>query len=131
VEPSDDAHAEVEHGQVGVLSFFPAHQQAAESMQEGVGALHHPPPRLLASALFRRARMWPSRAHVPCEAVGIGPPAHLLVVIAGVQAQVLASAPGGPGAPDWHRVKGLLQQLVVVRVGASDHEAEGDTSPVG
>jgi len=55
--PGDDTEREVEHGEVGVGAFCPAHEQPAEAVEPAVGALGHPAARLEARLAFDRLRL--------------------------------------------------------------------------
>lgn len=124
----------MEHGQVVVGFFGPTNQQVAVAVEPGVGAFDDPAagalPGLPGFCFFAPA---PDMGRV---AVGRDDFAHLLAIIARVQAQVLL----GPGRRP--RGSGLLHggrlahqcafhQFHIVPVGPVKHQADGNALGLG
>jgi len=79
----------VEHGEVGVGAFLPAGEDAAEAVEPGVGALDDPAAGAEASLLLDRLSLLSAAADVGGEAELGGEFAHLVVVVAAVEAETL------------------------------------------
>src|SRR5687768_8484627 len=76
--PRDQPEREVGHGEVGIGALLPADQDAAEAVEPGMGALHHPPPRLGAGVALG-SDLLAARAQVQGEAERLGPRPRLVI----------------------------------------------------
>jgi len=79
----------VEHGEVGVGAFLPAGEDAAEAIQPGVGAFDDPAASPEAGLVFDCVRFFAAAADVGGERELLGEVAHLVVVVAAVEAEAL------------------------------------------
>ncbi len=77
----------MQKGDVVLGGFIPAHQDAPEAVQPTVGAFHHPAPGFEPSLSFDGLRLLAPTADVGGEAELVHDAAHLLKVVALVQAQ--------------------------------------------
>ena len=104
----------MKHGEVGVGAFLPADEDAAETIQPGVGAFDDPAARAEAGLAFDRLRLFATPADVGGESKLLGKLADLVVVVGGVEAQPLGLLPGRIGPFDRDRLDRLPGELVVV-----------------
>ena len=104
----------MEHGEVGVGSFLPAGEDAAEAIQPGVGALDDPAACAEAGLAFDRLRLFAPAADVGGERELRGELADLVVVVGRVEAQPLRPLAGRLGPVDRDRLDRLPGELVVV-----------------
>ena len=126
-----EATDEVKHGLV-VLGFFtPACEDAAKAIEPTMGAFDYPAADFLTGSLSLGGSFLALRADVGDEAVGLEEGAHLIVVVALVQAGVLRVRLGRLGPVDRDALDGRFKQLEVVAVGSSHRERDGHaaTSP--
>src|SRR3954471_21860561 len=86
--PGNDGEGEVEQGEVVGRLFGPADQDGAEAVEPGVGALHHPAPRLGTGVRLGPGFLAPA-AQVKREAEFRGQGTRLLVVEALIETEVL------------------------------------------
>ncbi len=126
----------MQHGQVGVLAFFPAHQQPSKSVEPAVGALHNPArsapcvsaqPILLSALASTR----------PLSARQAGLPEHqarTVPCILGVVAQVHAQARARLAFPrlfDGQVRQCLSHQRHIVPVGRRCHDRQRQARAIG
>ncbi len=104
----------MEHGEVGVGAFLPAGEDAAETIQPGVGAFDDPAAGAEAGLVFDRLRFFATAADVGGESELRGELADLVVVVGGVEAQPLGPLAGRRGPCDGDRLDRLTGELVVV-----------------
>ena len=104
----------MKHGEVGVGAFLPADEDAAETIQPGVGALDDPAAGAGAGLVFDRLRLFATAADVGGESKLAGKLADLVVVVGGVEAQPLRPLPGRLGPFDGDRLDRLSGELMVV-----------------
>ena len=104
----------MEHCEVGVGSFLPAGEDAAEAVEPGVGAFDDPAAGAEACLVFDRFRLVPAAADVGGERELFGEVTDLFVVVGGVEAEALRSLPGRPGAFDRDRLDRPPRELVIV-----------------
>jgi hypothetical protein len=84
----------VEHCEVGVGSFLPAGEDAAEAVEPGVGAFDDPAVGAEAGLTLDRLRFVTAAADVGGERELLGELADLFVVVGGVEAEALRPPPG-------------------------------------
>ena len=125
---SDEGAGEVKEGEVVGANSLPAHEQAAEAVVPGVGALHHPAARLALHAAEQR--LLAAAPDVGCDPASPNGSLRIGVVVALVEAEVLRSAGAARRAHD-HRVEGLGNEPLVVDVGAGDLGGQRDAASVG
>ena len=77
----------MDHGRVGVIALLPAHQPATAAIHPAVCALHHPASGFEVRMAHDRLGFFATRANVGRKARLFSDGAHLIVVIAGIQAQ--------------------------------------------
>ena len=75
----------------------PADQNAPEAVHPDVGAFHHPAPGFEAGLFLDGLSLFPTAADVGREAELVHGPAHLIKVVALVQAQTLGMLRAGRG----------------------------------
>ena len=112
--PGDEAAGEVEHREVGVGVFLPAGEDAAETIQPGVGAFDDPAAGAEAGLVFDRLRLFATAPDVGAESELGGKLADLVVVVGGIEAQPLRPLAGRPRSYDRDRLDRLPGELVVV-----------------
>ena len=124
----DEGAGQMKEGKVVGADSLPAHEQSAEAVVPGVGALHHPAARLPLDAAEQGFLTAASDVGGdPSDADGgLG----VLEVVAFVEAQVLGPAWASRRAHD-HRVERLSNQPLVVDVGAGDLGGQRNAAPVG
>lgn len=121
----------MEHREVGVSALLPAHEDAAEAMQPGVGALDHPAAGAEAGFALERLGLLAARADMRGEAELVEQFSHLVVVVASVEAERLRRGTRRAGPGDRDRVDRRARQLEVVAVGARRVDRERDAFPLG
>jgi hypothetical protein len=104
----------VKHGEVGVGAFLPAGEDAAETIQPGVGALDNPAACAEASLALDRLRLFAATADVGGERKLLGELADLLVVVGGVEAEPLRKLRCRRGPLDRDRLERWPGELVIV-----------------
>lgn len=116
--PGDQAAGEVEHGEVGVGSFFPAGEDAAEAIQPRVGALDDPAAGAEAGLVLDRFGFFAAAADMGGEAELGEQVAYLAVVVALIEADALRPAPGRLRPLDRDRLDRCAAEFEVVEVRA-------------
>jgi hypothetical protein len=129
--PGDEAAGEVEHGEVGVGAFLPADEDATEAVQPGVGALDDPAAGTEARLALDRLRLVAAAADVRGERELRREFAHLVVVVAAVEAQSLRPLPCRLRALDRDRLDRGAAELEVVQVRARRRDPERDALTLG
>lgn len=124
----DEGAGQVEEAVVVGANPLPAHEQTAEAVVPGVGALHDPASRLPLNA----AQEWllPAPADVRGDPAGPDGRLGVLVVVPLVEAEVLGAARAARSTSD-HRVERLPDEPLVVHVGAGDLGGQRNASTVG
>jgi len=121
----------VEHGKVGVGSFLPAGEDAAEAVEPGVGAFDDPATSAEAGLALDRLRFFAAAADVGGEGELRGELVHLGVVVALVEAQALRLFGGRLGPLDRDRLDRGACELEVVQVRARRRDPERDALALG
>jgi hypothetical protein len=121
----------VEHREVGVGAFFPAGEDAAEAVEPGVAAFDDPAAGAEAGLLFDRVCFLAAGADVGGEAELGRELAYLVVVVAGVEAEVLRPLRARLGTVDRDRFECLPGQLEVDLVGGRRGDRERDALALG
>jgi hypothetical protein len=121
----------MEHGEVVLGALLPADKQATEAVEPGVGALNDPAPGSMADLAGECLDLLAARAQVQREAELGGQLAHLIVVIALIEAEALRMRLGRRRSRDDDAFQRGPRQLVIVAVGARDADAYGDAGSVG
>jgi hypothetical protein len=104
----------------------PADEEAAEAVEPGVGALDDPAAGAEAGLALERLRFLAAGADVRGEAELVDERAHLVVVVALVQAEPLRPLRSGLRPLDRDRLDRLSDQLEVVQVCARWRDPERD-----
>lgn len=120
----------MQHREVVLGALLPAHEQAPEAVEPGVGALDHPTPGAVAGLVPDGVGLLAAGAKVQGEAELGGEGAGLGVVVALVDAEPLRRLVGRLRTLDDDALDRLAGELVVVAVGAGDGEAERDPAAV-
>ena len=131
VAPGDEAAGEVEHREVGVGAFLPAGEDATEAIQPGVRALDDPAARSEAGLALERPRFLAAAANVRGEAELFEQLAHLVVVVAAVEAEPLRLLGCRLGPLDRDRLDRRACQLEVVAVRARRADPDRDALALG
>jgi hypothetical protein len=121
----------VEHGEVGVGAFLPADEDAAEAVEPGVGAFDDPAAGAEAGLAFNRLCFVAAAADVRGEAELRRELAHLVVVVAAIEAEPVRPLPGRAGALDRDRLERGAGELEVVQVRARWRDPERDALALG
>lgn len=121
----------MEHCEVGVGAFLPAGEDAAEAIEPGVRAFDDPAAGAEAGLLFDRLRFFTTAAYVRGERELGGKLAHLVVVVAAVEAEILRPLPGRLGPLDRDRLERGAAELEVVQVRARWRDRERDALTLG
>lgn len=129
--PGDQAAGEVEHGEVGVGAFLPADEDAAEAVEPGVGAFDDPAAGAEAGLALDRLRLVAAAADVRSERELRREFAHLVVVVAAVEAQSLWPPPCWPWPLDRDRLERGAAELEVDYVRARRRDPERDALALG
>ena len=116
----------MEHGEVGVCSFLPADEDAAEAVEPGLRALDDPAAGAEAGLALERLRLQAAGADVRGEAELARQLVHLGEVVALVQAEPVRPLRGRLGPLDRDRLQGRAGELEVVYVRARRFDAERD-----
>jgi hypothetical protein len=124
--PRDETAGEVEHCEVGVGSFLPAHEDAAEAVEPGLGALDDPAAGAEAGLALERLRFLAARADVGSEAELPGELVHLGEVVALVQQETLGLRARRLRPLDRDRLERRAGELEVVYVRTRWCDAERD-----
>ena len=95
----------MEHGEVGVGSFLPAGEDAAEAVEPGVGAFDDPAAGSEPGLVFESLRFVAAAADVGGEAELVEEFTDLVVVVAAVEAEPLRALPGRLGSCDRDRLE--------------------------
>ena len=119
----------MEHGEVGVGAFLPAHEDAPEAVEPGVGALDKPTSCPVAGLTLLRLRLFPAPADVGGEAEPVCELVHLGIVVAFVEAESLRSLPR-LGPLDRDRLDRGAGDLEVVQVRARGCDPDRDALPL-
>src|SRR6476646_3083281 len=128
--PGNDGEGEVEQGEVVGRLLGPADQDGAEAVEPGMGALHHPAPRLGTGVTLGPGFLAPA-AQVQREAEFRGQGTRLLIVEALIETEVLRLPAGRLWTPERDGFERLAHQLVIVAVGPVDHRPKGHAAAVG
>ena len=107
---------------------LPAHEQSAELVVPGIGALDDPPPRLASHAAQQRRLT--TAADVRLDPATPNLSFGVVVVVSLVEAEVLR-APRAARRSHNDVVQRVGEQPLVVDVGAADHHGDGHTVPIG
>ena len=121
----------MEHCEVGVGSFLPAGEDAAEAVEPGVGAFDDPAASAEAGFAFDRLCFFTAAADVGGERELGGEVADLVVVVCGIEAQALWPLPGRFGSFDRDRLDRLPGELVIVQVRARWRDPDRDALTLG
>lgn len=121
----------MEHGEVGVGAFLPAGEDASEAIQPGVSALDDPAAGAEAGLVLDRFRFFAATADVGGEAELPRELAHLVVVVAAVEAESLRPFAGRLGPSDRDRLERRTTELEVVQVRARRRDPERDALTLG
>ena len=121
----------MEHGEVGVGTFLPAGEDAAEAVEPGVGAFDDPAAGSVAGLAFERLRFLASADDVGGEAELGGELAHLVVVVAAVEAEPLRPLAGRLRPLDRDRLDRRTRQLEVVAVRTRRADPDRDALALG
>jgi len=121
----------VEHCEVGVGSFFPAGEDAAEAVEPGVGAFDDPAAGAEAGFAFDRLRFVAAAADVGGERELLRELTDLAVVVGSVKAQALWPLPRRLRAFDRDRLDRLAGELVVVQIRARWRDPDRDALTLG
>jgi hypothetical protein len=121
----------VEHREVGVGAFLPAGEDAAEAIQPGVGALDDPAAGAEAGLAFDRVCLFASAADVGGECELRAEVAHLVVVVAAVEAESLRRLGCRRRPLDRDRLDRGAAELEVVQVRACRSDPDRDTLALG
>ncbi len=117
----------MDHGNVVLGFFLPAHQDAPKSVRPTMRSLDDPPPGSETAAPSDQNRFLATTPNVGSEPVLTGQTANLLIVISFIETQVLPSL--RPRARLLHRnaLKGFTSQLEVVHIRGCDSQAYRQT----
>ena len=129
--PGDQSAGEVEHREVGVGSFLPAGEDAAETVEPGVGALDDPAAGAEARLALDRFCFFAAAADVGGERELLGEFPDLLVVVGGVEAEPLRDLGRRLGPLDRDALERVARELVVVQVRARWRDPERDALTLG
>ena len=129
--PGYQAAGEVEHGEVGVGSFLPADEDAAETVEPGVAAFDDPAAGAEACLALERLRLGAATADVRREAELGRELVYLRVVVALVQAEALRPLPRRLGPGDRDRLDRGPGELEVVQIRARWRDPERDALTLG
>ena len=121
----------MEHREVGVGAFLPAGEDAAETIEPGVGALDDPAACAEAGLALDRLCFLAAAADVRGEREFVGECADLVVVVGGVEAEPLRPLPGRLRSFDRDALERRPGELVVVQVGARRRDPERDALALG
>lgn len=121
----------MEHCEVGVGSFLPAGEDAAEAVEPGVGAFDDPAAGAEACLALDRLRFVAAAADVGGERELLREATDLLVVVGSVEAQALRPLPGRLRAFDRDRLDRLAGEFVVVQVRARWRDPDRDALTLG
>lgn len=121
----------MEHGEVGVGAFLPAREDAAEAVEPGVGALDDPAAGAVAGLAFEGFGFFAAANDVCGEAELAGEFAHLVVVVAAVEAEPLRLLGRRLGPLDRDRLDRRTRQLEVVAVRARRPDPDRDALALG
>src|SRR5215831_9872968 len=120
----------MQEGQIMLRLFIPAYQDASEAVHPGVRPLHHPTPGLLPRLLFHRLCFLTTRANMRGEPKCLQNIAHLLIVVAFVEAHALRLCCRWLWALDDQAIERRSHQFHVVPVGARHRQSNGDAMAV-
>ena len=131
----DERGSELEEGEIGVGTLFPANQEAAEAVEPGMSDFDHPATgRMAVGMAWRRERLGGAGLgrDMRDQMMVLGSLAAGVVVIAAVQDQM----PHGQGGIVFGigRERGVQEGFELLHVGAvgpGDHHAEGNTPAIG
>jgi hypothetical protein len=121
----------VKHGEVGVGAFLPAGEDAAEAVQPGVGAFDDPAAGAEASLAFDRLCFFAATTDVGGESELVSEVAHLVVVVATVETEIVRPAPRWLGPLDRDRFDRRAAKLEVVQVRTRRRDPERDALALG
>lgn len=121
----------MKHCEVGVGAFLPAGEDAAEAIQPGVGAFDDPAAGAETGLVLDRLRFFAATADVGGEAELVEQLAHLVVVVAAVEAQTLRRGKRRLGPLDRNRLERRACQLEVVAVRARGADPDRDALALG
>ena len=121
----------MEHGEVGVGAFLPADEDAAEAIEPGVGALDDPAAGAEAGFAFECLGFLAAAADVGGERELVAEVAHLVVVVALVEAQPLRLLPRRLWPLDRDALDRGAGELEVVQVRARRRDPERDALALG
>lgn len=116
----------MEHGEIGVRAFLPAGEDAAEAVEPRVGALDDPVAGAEAGLTFERLRFFAPAPDLGGEAELLCEIAHLAVIVALAEAQLLRLLERGLGSLDGDRLDRVAAELEVVQVRARWPDPERD-----
>ena len=116
---------------MGVGAFLPAGEDAAEAIQPGVGALDDPAAGTEAGLVFDRLCLFASAAEVSGERELRAEVAHLVVVVAAVEAESLRGLGCWRRPLDRDRLDRGAAELEVVQVRARRADPDRDTLALG
>lgn len=121
----------MQHGEIGVGTFFPTHQQATKSVEPAVGSLNDPAARLEAGISLDHLCLFPAHADVGGEAEGRHKFAYLIVIVPLIKTQPLRRTFRWTRTPNHDRFERLFDEFHVVPVGTIDHARDRDTAGFG
>jgi hypothetical protein len=121
----------VEHGEVGVGSFLPADEDAAEAMEPGVGALDDPAAGAEAGLALERLGFLAAAADVRGEGELRAELAHFVVVVALVEAESLRLLGRRLRPLDRDRLDRGAGELEVVQIRARRRDPDRDALTLG
>jgi hypothetical protein len=121
----------VEHREVGVGAFLPASEDAAETVQPGVGAFDDPAAGAKAGLTLDQLRFLSARADVGGKAELVAELSHLVVVVAAIETEALTLARCRRWPLDWDRLERGPDELEVVQVRARWRDPDRDALALG
>ena len=121
----------MEHRQVGVGAFLPAGEDAAKTVQPGVGAFDDPAAGAEAGLTLDQLRFLSARADVGGKAELMAELSHLVVVIAAIETQALTPARCRRWPLDRDRLERGPDELEVVQVRARWRDPDRDALALG
>ena len=129
--PGDQGAGEVEHGEIGIGAFLPTDEDAAEAVEPGVGAFDDPAAGAKAGLAPERLRLFAAAADVGGEAELGAELAHLVIVVAFVEAESLRLLRGRGRPLDRDRLDRCAAEFEVVQVRARWRDPERDALALG
>lgn len=129
--PGDQCAGEVEHGEVGVGAFLPADEDAPEAIHPGVAALDDPAAGAHAGFAGQLLLLFSARANVRGERELLAELAHLVVVVALVEAETLRPRAGRLRPRDRDRLDRGAGELEVVQVRTRRRDPDRDALALG